>query len=95
MSSRSASRKAPSAQPSWRVPMGAHPSQLARDPGVLHGENLPDSRSDWHLRAHQEPHHQGFELSSCGKEPGGTVTRVSKGILLAVLSVSAKAISSP
>jgi hypothetical protein len=27
----------------------------------------------------RRPHHQGFELSSCGKEPGGTVTRVSKG----------------
>ena len=27
----------------------------------------------------RRPRHQGFELSSCGKEPGGTVTRVSKG----------------
>jgi len=27
----------------------------------------------------RRPHHQGFELSSCGKEPGGTVTRMSKG----------------
>ena len=43
----------------------------------------------------RRPHHQGFELSSYGKEPGGTVTRVSKGMLLAVLSGSAKAISSP
>jgi len=43
----------------------------------------------------RRPHHQGFELSSCGKEPGGTVTRVSKGMLLAVLSVLAKAIPSP
>jgi len=43
----------------------------------------------------RRPHHQGFELSSCGKEPGGTVTRMSKGMLLAVLSVLAKAIPSP
>ena len=43
----------------------------------------------------RRPHHQGFELSSCGKEPGGTVTRVSRGMLLAVLSVLAKAIPSP
>ena len=43
----------------------------------------------------RRPHHQGFELSSCGKEPGGTVTRVSRGMLLAVLSVLAMAISSP
>ena len=43
----------------------------------------------------RRPRHQGFELSSCGKEPGGTVTRVSKGMLLAVLSVLAKAIPSP
>jgi hypothetical protein len=53
--------------------------RLAPEPWGAADENLPDSGSDWRMQAAQGPHHQGFELASCGKEPGGTVTRVRKG----------------
>ena len=61
----------------------------------MHDENLPDSRSDWHMQAPRA--HTTKDSAQLVREGARWHCDLGEqgGMLLAVLSVLAKAISSP